>query len=122
MADDYGNKIPVQIISAPVLLDEEAGSSARYVLGYLTSVYETDEDITVLLFVRRNDGMVYEQVDSFLLSKTKKRFKRKIKLVGSIIDFYIKLDTEVKEYVITSLKVSGKALTTGKFELTKANA
>lgn len=115
MADDYGNSIAVQIVAAPILLDETVNKGARFVLGYLKAVYETDEDITVTIYVRRNSSMEYELVDTHTLSKDNKRYKRKIKLVGSVIDYYPQLDITGKDFVITSLTINRKIFTTGKY-------
>lgn len=114
MADDYGNIIPIQIVSAPKLLDEEIANSARYVLEYLVANYSADEDIIVTLYVARSSLLEYESVDVFTLSKDKKRFKRKIKQIGSVLNYYLQIDWEGKEFEITSLQVRRKTFPVGK--------
>lgn len=114
MADDYGKPITIQIISAPKLLDEDIKNSERFVLEYLTSVYSTDADITITLYVARSASLDYEAVQTFVLSKDFKRFKRKIKQIGSIINYYLQVDWEGKEFEITSLQVRRKIFPVGK--------
>ena len=114
MADDYKELIPIQIITAPRLLDEDVNRGARYVLGYLKAVYQSDVDVTVTLFVARKSTMEYESVDTFVLSKDVKRFKRKIKQIGSILNYYLQVDLEGTDFEITSLTVNRKLFSVGR--------
>jgi len=115
MADDHGNKIPVQVVSFPVQLDEDIQSNSRFIFGYFTGVYDTDEDVTIELYAVRGDDKDDELVDTFTLDKDKNRFRRKVKLVGSVIDFYIKLTGSFTEFEASTLKLSYKVMPVGKY-------
>lgn len=117
MADDYLNPIKVEIISAPVLLDEERElANKRFVLGYFSIVYSADSDVTVKLFCTKDETLSYKEEDQFILSKDEKRFSRKIKLIGSIIDFYITITGTFTQFEITEGKISIKTIPVGKHQ------
>ena len=114
MADDYGQKIHIDITSAPKLTDEELKSNHRYVLGYLTAVFSIDEDATLYLYAARNETMEYDLIDTFTLKKENKRYRRKVKLSGSVLNWYAQLVGDFKEFEITTCRISRKLITTGK--------
>jgi hypothetical protein len=115
MADDYGNKIPVTILTSPVILDKADLSNERFILGYIVVSYEIDEDATITIYYKRNDEMEYEALESITLSKDKKRLYRKLPLkIGSVIDYYVKLDGSFEEFQITTFKMFIKIVTVGK--------
>lgn len=115
MPDDYSKKIRIVINSAPVQLDEENQlTNKRFVLGYLTAVYAANEDLTVKIHVKKNESMDFEEAITMTLTKDKKREYKKLPLIGSIIDFFVSLESELTEFELTSLKVSHKIVITGK--------
>jgi hypothetical protein len=116
MADDYTQPIEVDIISSVVQLDDKTQlSNERFVLGWMVIVYEIDEDATLDLYYRRNRDMEFTAMNSITLSKDHKRFYRRLPLnIGSVIDFYIKVSGNFKEFQITSFKIFTKIIPTGK--------
>jgi len=113
--DDLGTKIKVDIQSAPYLLDEVQKSDQRIVLGYLTSIFDIDNDAAVIIFFKRDTGMQWESIDPITLSKDVKRVYQKIPLIGSIIDFYIQLTGDFTNFELTTLKVNYKITPSGKY-------
>jgi hypothetical protein len=116
MPSDKGIKIPVEIITTPVMLDKNTTlSNDRYVLGYLSADYNTDEDTTITIFARRGENLVFDIVDTIILPKGNKRFYRKLPLtIGSVVDYFCRLTGDFKEFRFTTLKLLVKMKTVGK--------
>lgn len=116
MADDYGNIIPVTILTSPILLDETAMfSNHRFVLGYLVMVYKIDNDAEMTIYVKKNNDMDYEAVSKITVASGKKRIYRKLPLdIGAVMDFYIKFTGDFKDLTITTLKILVKNKIVGK--------
>ena len=115
MADDYGQKIPVEITTSTMFLDKQNLSKSRYILGSIFCDYETDADIEVTIYYRRNNKLEWESLSPITLLKENKRYFQKLPNMGAVIDFYVKINTTVTSFILTSFKVFIKSKTTGKF-------
>lgn len=112
---DNGNKILVDIQSAPYLLDKDGKGNIRMVLGYVAADYDIDNDAEVIVFFKRGNEMQWESLSPITLSKDAKRFYQKLPLIGSIIDFYIQLTGEFTNFQLSSLKLNYKTAQSGKY-------
>lgn len=115
---DYGKAIHVEIESNPIRLDKKTElSTNRIILGYLKMVYRMDADMTMTIYVRKNEDMNYEAIDPITISKDHKRLSLKLPIdIGAIIDFYVKFTGEFKrDCTITVCKILLKPKPAGKF-------
>jgi hypothetical protein len=113
---DNGQNIPVILNFSPVQTDEELKSNSRMVLGYLSAKYESDADITVTIYFKRDDGMEWENTDPIIMSVDEGRYFGKLPLGLSVIDYYVTVKSSPLEtFWISSLKVFIKTLPSGKF-------
>jgi len=54
---DQGQPVNVILEFSPIQTDEELKSNSRMVLGYLSARYESDADLTVTIYFKRDDDM-----------------------------------------------------------------
>jgi hypothetical protein len=113
---DNGQPINVNITSSSFKMDLESQSDSRVVLGFLSARYQTDADITAVVYFRRDDDMVLEQTTPIILSATEQRYYGQLPQGLNVIDFYVVLmATPSSTFEVTSLKVHIKTLPAGKF-------
>jgi hypothetical protein len=113
---DIGQNIPVILNFSPVQTDEELKSNTRMVLGYLSAKYESDADITVKIYFKRNNYMDWENTAPITMTAEEGRYFGKLPLGLSLIDYYVTVESSPLEvFRISSLKVLIKTLPAGKF-------
>jgi len=103
--------------SSEVKVEEELKSTGKILIGYLSAVYETDADISVIIYFKRSKEANWENTGTMVLRKENKRFLRLISAVGiAVSSFYLKAwCTYTETLEITSLQVSTKIKTFGNF-------
>jgi hypothetical protein len=113
---DNGQNIPVILNFSSVQTDEELKSNSRMVLGFLSAKYESDSDITVTIYFKRDNDMEWENTVPITMSAEEGRYFGKLPLGLSVIDYYVTVESSPLEtFWISSLKVFIKTLPAGKF-------
>lgn len=112
---DNGNAIDIDVECSPIQTDEELKSNNRFVLGYVEANYMTDSDLTLTIYVKRDNDLQWEEATTITLGKFSKRYFGLLPQGLSVIDFYVSL-TGSPMYVceITSLKILTQPLILGK--------
>ena len=113
--NDVGTDIPVIFDSKDLKLDEFMKSNERVVLGYVFVKYETAEDLSLIVYYKRDNTMTYENTDTYTISSSNKRFFQKLPLHLSVIDAYVKITGDVSSLEITSVKLLVKPAVVGKY-------
>jgi len=86
------------------------------VLGYLSAKYQSDADITVTIYFKRDDDMDWESTEGIIMSAEEGRYFGQLPRGLSVIDYYVTVESSPYEtFWISSLKVLIKTLPTGKF-------
>jgi hypothetical protein len=115
MSDNRQN-IAVVLNFSPIQTDEELKSDSRMVLGYLSAKYESDADITVTIYIKRDEDMDWENTEGIIMSAEEGRYFRQLPQGLSVIDYYVTVESSPLEtFWISSLKILMKSLPTGKF-------
>jgi hypothetical protein len=113
---DQGQSIPVILNFSPVQTDEELKSNSRMVLGYLSAKFQSDADITVTIYFKRDDDMEWENTAGIVMSASEGRYFGQLPQGLSVIDYYVTVESSPSNtFWISSLKILMKSLPTGKF-------
>jgi len=113
---DNGEHIEISFDSSIYSVDKNSYSNRRIVLGYISGVYnvETDDEVYATVYYKRNEHLEWESI-TYKIKKDEKRFYQKLPAGLTVIEFYIRIFGWVKEFELTSLKVSVKEIAIGKF-------
>jgi hypothetical protein len=86
------------------------------VLGYLSAKYQSDADISVTIYFKRDDDMDWESLSPITMSAEEGRYFGRLPLGLSVIDYYVTVESSPSNtFWISSLKILMKSLPTGKF-------
>lgn len=107
--------IPIIFESREAKTDEDLKSHTRFVINRITGAINTDANLSLYLYVKKNNTMTWELVGTYTINKDYDRFAQRIHPVVSCIDYYVKVGGSVTTTCeITSLKVWQKIIPLGK--------
>lgn len=115
MAGDYGQKIAVDFKGAEIQADKDMGANERFLLGYVSMAYDVDEDFELVIYFKRDNGMSWQSLDPFTVSKNEKRFFMPLEPGLVVIDAYPRFYGEFKSLLVSSCKLHLKPQRLGKF-------
>ncbi len=117
--DDSGTGISVIFDSSDVMLDESLKNTERVILGYVFCRYDVDADLSLVVYYKRDNTLVWENSDTYTMVKADKRFLQKLPPGLSVIDAYVKITGDLGSVAavndIQSLKLYIKPVTVGKY-------
>lgn len=115
---DAGNAIEIDLSSSEYNIFENGRSNFRYILGYISGEFleiETDENLFVTVYFKRNIDLVWESV-TFQLNAGEKIFYQKLPAGLLVTHFYVRLYGWITDgFELSSFKVSIKEIPIGKF-------
>ena len=117
--DDFGSAISIIFDSADIMVDETLKNTERVVLGYVFCRYEVDADLSLVVYYKRDNTLVWENSDTYTIDKNYKRFLQKLPPGLSVIDAYAKITASLGQVNdvnnIQSLKLFVKPVQVGKY-------
>ncbi len=114
--NDNNKEISIKLTTARLSTDKELKYKGRFVIGYVSWRGITDANLTLKLFLRKNNNLSWEMVKQYTILANKKRFFKRVPPHTSCIDAYLELSGDVKVFELESLKLYVKPIIVGQYD------